>query len=115
MTWLFAILLVLAMGGVAALAAGLGTPMADAEPDRVDTELPATGPLGAEDLRRVRFPLALRGYRMTDVDALLERLVAEAEARAASAGSGVGAAVPPAAEPEPQPEPQPADHPREAR
>lgn len=79
MIWFFAVLIVLAMGGVAALAAGYGRPMADAPPDRHDVSLPAQGPIGAEDLRRVRFPLALRGYRMAEVDALLERLIRERE------------------------------------
>lgn len=80
MTWFFAVLIVLAMGGVAALAAGYGRPMVDAPPDRHDVSLPATGPITADDLRRVRFPIALRGYRMGEVDALLERLIAEREA-----------------------------------
>nr|WP_281363375.1 DivIVA domain-containing protein [Nocardioides perillae] len=30
--------------------------------------------MSAADLRRVRFPLAVRGYRMAEVDALLDRL-----------------------------------------
>ena len=34
----------------------------------------------ADDLRRIRFPLAFRGYRMAEVDALLERLAEEREA-----------------------------------
>ena len=34
----------------------------------------------ADDLRRIRFPLAVRGYRMAEVDALLERLAEEREA-----------------------------------
>jgi DivIVA domain-containing protein len=79
MMWLFAILIVLAMGGVAMLAAGKGAPLAEAYDDRPDAIVPATGPLGAEDLRRVRFSLALRGYRMSEVDALLDRLAAERE------------------------------------
>lgn len=32
------------------------------------------GPLTGADLRRVRFPIVLRGYRPADVDALLARL-----------------------------------------
>lgn len=74
MMWFFAILVVLVMGGVAAVAAGRGTPMADAHDDRPDALVPATGPLRAEDLRRVRFSLGFRGYRMSEVDALLDRL-----------------------------------------
>jgi DivIVA domain-containing protein len=74
MMWLFAILIVAAMGGVAALAAGRGEPLAPAYDDRPDAVVPARGPLRGDDLRRVRFSLALRGYRMSEVDALLDRL-----------------------------------------
>ena len=74
MMWFFAVLIVLAMGGVAALAAGRGTPLAPAYDDRPDAVVPARGPLACEDLRRVRFSLAFRGYRMSEVDALLDRL-----------------------------------------
>ena len=45
-----------------------------------DATVPAEGPLRAEDLRRVRFSLAFRGYRMSEVDALLDRLAGELEA-----------------------------------
>jgi DivIVA domain-containing protein len=79
MTWLFAILVVLAMGGVAMVASGRGGSMAPAYDDRPDLALPADRPLEAGDLRTVRFPLALRGYRMSDVDALLARLATELE------------------------------------
>jgi DivIVA domain-containing protein len=79
MMWFFAILVVLALGGVALLAAGRGTPMVDVYDDRPDSSVPATGPLAAEDLRRVRFSLAFRGYRMSEVDALLDRLASERE------------------------------------
>jgi DivIVA domain-containing protein len=80
MMWVFAILIVLAMGGVAMLAAGKGAPLAEVYDDRPDATVPADGPLGAEDLRRVRFSLAFRGYRMSEVDALLDRLASEREA-----------------------------------
>ena len=69
--WLFAILIVLAMGGVAMVASGRGGSMAPAYDDRPDLALPDDRPLEARDLRTVRFPLALRGYRMSDVDVLL--------------------------------------------
>lgn len=84
--WFFAILVVLALGGVAMVAAGRGTPLAEAYDDRPDASVPAAGPLGAEDLRRVRFSLAFRGYRMSEVDALLDRLATERE-QAAGAGA----------------------------
>ena len=90
MMWLFAILVVLVMGAVAAVAAGKGAPMVEVHPDRPDATVPADGPLTAEDLRRVRFSLAFRGYRMSEVDALLQRLAAEREAPAVT-GAGTGA------------------------
>jgi DivIVA domain-containing protein len=81
MMWFFAVLVVLAMGGVALVASGRGGSMAPAYDDRPDLALPDDRPVDAHDLRRVRFPLALRGYRMSDVDALLARLATEIEDR----------------------------------
>jgi len=77
--WFFAILVVLAMGGVALLAAGRGAPLARAYDDRPDALVPSEGPIEATDLRRVRFSLALRGYRMSEVDTLLDRLAVQLE------------------------------------
>lgn len=77
MMWFFAILIVLALGGVAVVAAGRGAPLAEVYDDRPDAEVPATGRLRSEDLRKVRFSLAFRGYRMSEVDALLDRLATE--------------------------------------
>ncbi|MBC2932995.1 DivIVA domain-containing protein [Nocardioides sp. zg-1228] len=79
--WFFAVLIVLAMGGVAVIASGRGGSMPPAYDDRPDLDLPEGRPIGADDLRRVRFPLALRGYRMSEVDALLARLATEMEER----------------------------------
>jgi DivIVA domain-containing protein len=88
MMWFFAILIVLALGGVAALAAGRGAPLAPVYDDRPDSLVPAEGALSADDLRRVRFSLAFRGYRMSEVDALLDRLAAEREQASADEPSG---------------------------
>lgn len=74
MMWVFAILVVLLMGGIAVVAAGRGEPLAPAYDDRPDALVPAARPLVGDDLRKVRFSVALRGYRMSEVDALLERL-----------------------------------------
>jgi DivIVA domain-containing protein len=79
MVWVFAILIVLALGGVAVVAAGHGTPMAEAYDDRPDVLVRGSGPLRGEDLRRVRFSLGARGYRMAEVDALLDRLATQLE------------------------------------
>ena len=78
--WFFAVLLVLAMGGIAMIAAGRGTPMAPAYDDRPDATVPRGGALSAANLRQVRFSLAFRGYRMSEVDELLDRLAQELEA-----------------------------------
>ena len=86
MMWLFAVLIVLAMAGVAMVASGRGGSMAPAYDDRPDLALPEGRPLAAEDLRTVRFSLALRGYRMSDVDAVLARLATELEEREDSSG-----------------------------
>ena len=79
--WLFAVLIVLVLGGVAMVAAGAGTPMGEEYGDRPDAVVPADRALGAADLRRVRFPVRLRGYDMSAVDTLLARLAEEAEER----------------------------------
>jgi len=81
MMWVFAILVVLALGAVALVAAGVGTPMGEEYGDRPDALVPADRPLRSEDLRRVRFSVALRGYRMDEVDALVDRLAEELRAR----------------------------------
>lgn len=80
MVWFFAILIVLALGGIAVVASGRGAPMEEVYDDRPDAVVPAAGPLSGADLRRVRFSLAFRGYRMSEVDALLDRLASEKEA-----------------------------------
>lgn len=80
MMWLFAALVVLALGGVALVASGQGAPMADVHPDRAELDLPDDGPLTGADLRKVRFSTAVRGYRMDEVDALLTRMAQQLEA-----------------------------------
>ncbi len=80
MTWVFAILLVLALGGVAAAAAGRGVSLPEAFDDRTDSRVPGA-PVSGADLRAVRFPLALRGYRMGEVDELLDLLAHQLEAQ----------------------------------
>ncbi len=92
MMWFFAVLIVLAMGAVALLAAGYGGPLVEVSDDRSDLRLPAEEDLGPEDLRRVRFSLAFRGYRMSEVDALLDRLASEME-RSAHVDDGEHAEV----------------------
>jgi len=77
MTWFFAFLIVALLGAVAVVAAGRGGSMAEVYDDRPDSRVQADGPLTSEDVRRVRFSTAFRGYRMSEVDALLDRLAVE--------------------------------------
>ncbi|WP_425086258.1 DivIVA domain-containing protein [Streptomyces hainanensis] len=51
--------------------------LADALPDRLDDPLPRDRPVGPADVVRVRLPVAPRGYRMAEVDDVLDRLAAE--------------------------------------
>lgn len=80
MIWLTTVLVVLAMGGVALVASGRGAPMADEYDDRPDVVVP-TGALRGHDLRHVRFSVTFRGYRMSEVDALLDRLADQLDGR----------------------------------
>ena len=80
MMWLFAILIVLAMAGVALVASGRTGALPEEYDDRPDARVPA-GVLQGSDLRRVRFSLAFRGYRMSEVDTLLALLAEQLDAR----------------------------------
>ena len=81
MTWLFAVVVVAVIAVVAVVATGRGGAMSEAYDDRRDVRVQADGPLTAEDLAGVRFTTAFRGYRTSEVDALLDRLVSEMRAR----------------------------------
>ena len=48
---------------------------------------PYDGPLTADGLREVRFNVAMRGYRIAEVDALLSRMAEEMESRDELSGS----------------------------
>jgi DivIVA domain-containing protein len=76
-TWFFAVLIVLLMGAVAVVASGRGGSLGPAYDDRADVRLPADRPVTGEDLRALRFNTAVRGYRASEVDALLARLAAQ--------------------------------------
>lgn len=77
MSWFFAVLIVLAMGGVAAVASGRGSSLGTAYDDRPDVRLPADRPVSGDDLRALRFNTTVRGYRASEVDELLDRLAAQ--------------------------------------
>jgi DivIVA domain-containing protein len=95
MEWLIAVVAVAALG-VAAMAAagGMGQMSRDPVYDTYRQDLPTGGALTAEELRRVRFGITLRGYAMAQVDDLLDRLALEiAERDALIAELAQGATV----------------------
>jgi DivIVA domain-containing protein len=75
--WFMLIALVAVVAGVALAVLGDGGPLRDVEPDRLDHRLPEERAVGRADIDGLRLPVALRGYRMTDVDDVLDRLSAE--------------------------------------
>jgi DivIVA domain-containing protein len=76
------LLVVLAViGGIAVVAAGRGGAMPGPDPDRATTGTLAGDEVDRTHVDGLRFTLALRGYRMDEVDEVLDRLVDELERR----------------------------------
>ncbi len=71
---------VLVLFAAAVLSTREGPVLIDAPPDAAYPALPS-GPLRPEDLTAVRFDMALRGYRMSEVDEVLQRLADDLRAR----------------------------------
>lgn len=80
MSWFFAVLIVLAIGAVAVVASGHGDSLGPAYDDRADVRLPADRAVTGEDLRALRFNTAVRGYRASEVDALIDRIADQLDA-----------------------------------
>ncbi|AXI79297.1 DivIVA domain-containing protein [Peterkaempfera bronchialis] len=98
MFWLIVVGMAVVVAVAALVALGAGGAMPDAAPDRLAPRLPQERPLNRSDIDELRLPMALRGYRMDEVDDVLDRLGAElalrdariAELEAAAAGSRAG-------------------------
>lgn len=75
--YLFVVVVVAAaFFGLAAFVFGRGEELAPLAPDATPTRLPS-GEVGGQHVRDLRFPQAVRGYRMTEVDWVLDRLADE--------------------------------------
>jgi len=88
------LLIVLALGlvaGVAAYATGTFGRLGQAPPDREPADLPDDRTLLRGDVDRVRFAVGLRGYRMDQVDSVLDRLASELDERDEYIGTLTGA------------------------
>ncbi|SHK92139.1 DivIVA domain-containing protein [Pseudonocardia thermophila] len=62
--------------GITALVFGRGEELPPLAPGATPTRLPVDGVTG-DDVRELRFPQAVRGYRMAEVDWVLDRLATE--------------------------------------
>jgi DivIVA domain-containing protein len=65
----------------ASLLLGRGETQPPAEADRSPVELPEDRPVVGDDVRALRISVAVRGYRMTEVDWLLEQFAAVLDER----------------------------------
>jgi DivIVA domain-containing protein len=76
---------VLLVGGVlflgASLLLGRGETQPPAELDRSPVELPDDRPVTGDDVRALRISVAVRGYRMTEVDWLLDQFAVALDRR----------------------------------
>ncbi len=81
MYWLQLVVIVALLAAVGWLAIGGGGHMSEPMPDRPDLALPNEGLLARTDVDRVRFSVGARGYRMDEVDDVLDRLAHEIELR----------------------------------
>ena len=68
-------------GAIAWVAAGRGGGLDDPRQDRPEPALADDRQLGKEDIDGARFAVGFRGYRMDQVDRLLDRLASEIEHR----------------------------------
>ena len=103
--------MLIALFGAAVLLTRDGEVLKDAPRDRPDLGLPAEG-LTASDLSDVRLGMVVRGYRMAEVDEVLDRAavaLAERDARLAALQARLSGG--PGADPETDPETDPGAEP----
>ncbi|MGX2994716.1 DivIVA domain-containing protein [Streptomyces sp. JNUCC 64] len=78
---LLALVVVVGAVTLAVVGGGESGPLPTAPPERFTEPLPPDRPVTRADVDGLRFPLALRGYRMAEVDEALGRLGAELSER----------------------------------
>ncbi|GAA4901992.1 DivIVA domain-containing protein [Streptomyces coeruleoprunus] len=97
MFWFLALAMVVVVAAVtlAVVGGGENEVLPEAAPQHLVDPLPLSRPVSRADIEALRLPMAPRGYRMLDVDDVLDRLAAElaerdariAELEAALAGA----------------------------
>jgi DivIVA domain-containing protein len=77
--WFLLVTLVVVVAAVTLVVVGGddGVALPETQSDRLHDPLPVDRPVGRADVDALRLPMAVRGYRMTDVDEVLGRLGAE--------------------------------------
>ena len=81
MFWVIVVAMAVVVGGAALVALGGGGSLPEAVHDRIAARLPQERPLSRDDVDGIRLPMAVRGYRMDEVDDVLDRLAYDLEAR----------------------------------
>ncbi len=79
MFWFLAVAMVVVVAAVtlAVVGGAENEVLPEAPPEHLVDPLPATRPVSRADIEALRLPMAARGYRMLDVDEVLDRLAAE--------------------------------------
>lgn len=98
MTPLFVLLALLVVGGVAVVAGGRGGGLSDDWSDRPGPWLPTDRGVTPADVDAVHFGVGFRGYRMDEVDQVLDRLACELRERDERIARLEGAGEQPAAD-----------------
>ena len=75
------LVLLAVIAAIAVVAAGRGGSLPDAEPERSSRGVLPSGHLDRAAVDGLRFTLAFRGYRMNEVDDVLDRLLDELDER----------------------------------
>ncbi|MFJ8851594.1 hypothetical protein [Streptomyces sp. NPDC102437] len=97
MFWFLLATMVVVVAAVtlAVVGGGKSAVLQDVAPEQLTDPLPETRPVGRADVDALRLPVAVRGYRMADVDVALSRLgaeLAERDARIAELESALAGA-----------------------
>ena len=81
MSLLLLLVILAVIAGIAVVAAGKGEGLAPAEVERSPRGALPAGEVSRADVDGLRFTLALRGYRMDEVDEVIDRLLDELDRR----------------------------------